>query len=167
VQFKPPPAAVSMFGGQPTPQNELVIRLQPKEVSTGPTASTDAGAQAIYMKTNVKKPGLHTVPVQSELDLTYDARYPIAELHDAYTRLLLDVLRGKQATFVRDDEVIAAWEIFTPLLKEIEAGKVDPVPYKFGSRGPVESDALIAKVGFVYSPEYASEWQKSKSGVKL
>jgi len=76
------------------------------------------------------------------------------------------VLRGKQATFVRNDEVIAAWEIFTPLLEDIDAGKVEPIPYKFGSRGPPESDALIAKVGFVYSPEYATDWQKSK-GVKL
>ena len=69
VQFKTPPAASAMFGGLEMPQNELVIRLQPQE--------------AIYMKTNVKKPGLQTVPIQSELDLTYDTRYPIAELHDA------------------------------------------------------------------------------------
>ena len=26
------------------------------------------------------------------------------------------MLRGKQATFVRDDELMAAWEIFTPML---------------------------------------------------
>ena len=47
---------------QPTPPNELVIRLQPKE--------------AIYLKTNVKAPGLRSAPIQSELDLSYHSRYP-------------------------------------------------------------------------------------------
>jgi len=150
VQFKQPPAAASMFGGLEMPQNELVIRLQPSE--------------AIYMKTNVKKPGLQTVPIQSELDLTYDTRYPIAELHDAYTRLLLDVLRGKQATFVRDDELLAAWEIFTPVLHQIEQGALKPIPYVFGSRGPPESDALIKKVGFTHSAQYAESWKEAKQG---
>jgi glucose-6-phosphate 1-dehydrogenase len=88
-----------MFDGEDVPLNELVIRLQPKE--------------AIYMKTNVKKPGLHTVPAQSELDLSYDKRYSDVAIYDAYTRLVLDVLRGKQATFVRNDELMAAWKIFT------------------------------------------------------
>jgi len=150
VQFKVPAAAPAMFGNQDIHPNELVIRLQPHE--------------AIYMKTNVKQPGLHTVPVQSELDLNYDTRYPIAELHDAYTRLILDVLRGKQATFVRDDELLAAWEIFTPMLHEIEQGKKLPIAYKFGSRGPKESDELIERVGFVYSKKYAEEWKEAQKG---
>jgi glucose-6-phosphate 1-dehydrogenase len=62
VQFKPPPAGTYMFDGRPTPPNELVIRLQPKE--------------AIYLKTNVKAPGLRSAPIQSELDLSYHLRYP-------------------------------------------------------------------------------------------
>ena len=47
---------------QTCPPNELVIRLQPKE--------------AIYMKTNVKAPGLKSQPTQAELDLSYHVRYP-------------------------------------------------------------------------------------------
>ena len=145
IQLKPPPGAEDMFNGEDTPRNELVIRLQPNE--------------AIYLKTNVKKPGLHTVPVQSELDLTYESRYPIVELADAYTRLLLDVIRGKQAIFVRDDELLEAWRIVTPLLHMIEKGEIEPRPYEFGSRGPPESDALIKKVGFVVNDEYRKDWQ--------
>ena len=30
---------------------------------------------------------------------------------DAYTRLLLDVMRGKQGSFVRDDELRRSWEL--------------------------------------------------------
>lgn len=62
VQFKSPPAGAYMFDGRPMPPNELVIRLQPKE--------------AIYLKTNVKAPGLRSAPLQSELDLSYHLRYP-------------------------------------------------------------------------------------------
>lgn len=146
IQFKAPPGSSSMFPGQDIPLNELVMRLQPDE--------------AVYMKTNVKSPGLTTTPVASELDLSYNMRYADADLPDAYTRLILDVLRGKQATFVRDDELKAAWRIFTPLLHQIESDKIQPLPYAFGSRGPEESDQLLAKVGFRYhSGQY--KWRRA------
>lgn len=79
-----------------------VMRMQPKE--------------AVYMKTNVKSPGFSAKPVQSELELNYDTRFFAHEDKknpEAYTRLLLDVLQGRQSAFVRDDELRRAWEIFT------------------------------------------------------
>jgi len=112
------------------------MRLQPNE--------------AVYMKANVKSPGLATNIMTSELDLSYKSRFAGTELFDAYTRLILEVIRGRQATFVRDDEIRASWKIFTPLLKKIVDDKVKPIPYKFGSRGPVESDELLKKIGFEY-----------------
>ena len=57
---------------------------------------------------------------------------------DAYTRLLLDVLRGRQESFVRNDELEKAWEIFTPLLHTIERDNVRPKLYAQGSTGPAE-----------------------------
>ncbi|TMW56879.1 hypothetical protein Poli38472_006889 [Pythium oligandrum] len=136
IQFRPPPGAEYMFPDVDIPVQELVMRLQPDE--------------AVYMKVNVKSPGLATTAISSELDLSYSQRYEGTEVPDAYTRLILDVLRGKQAAFVRDDELRAAWKIFTPLLNEIEGKKIKPLPYKFGSRGPKESDELTASVGFQY-----------------
>ncbi|RLN58035.1 hypothetical protein BBP00_00007216 [Phytophthora kernoviae] len=144
VQFKAPPGAEHMFPGVKIPVQELVMRLQPDE--------------AVYIKMNVKSPGLQTKAISSELDLSYAERYEGAEVPDAYTRLILDVLRGKQAAFVRDDELRAAWTIFTPLLDEIEGQKVKPLPYAFGSRGPKESDELVNKVGFQYH-HGAYQWQ--------
>ena len=55
---------------------------------------------------------------------TFSNRYPSAYSPDAYTRLILEVLRGNQATFVRSDELLSSWEIFTPLLEAIESGKM-------------------------------------------
>ncbi len=40
---------------------------------------------------------------------------------------------GDQQHFVRRDELRAAWAIFTPLLHEIDAGRVPPpLPYPYG-----------------------------------
>lgn len=58
----------------------------------------------------------------------------------------------------RSDELAEAWRIFTPLLHQIEKEKVKPIPYQFGSRGPLESDQLIKDSGFVYSGTY--KWEK-------
>lgn len=136
IQFKDAPAAEFMFDGHDCPRNELVMRMQPSE--------------AVYMKTNVKSPGFEAKPIQSELEVNYDSRFYAHESssnQDAYTRLILDVLRGKQAAFVRDDELRRAWAIFTPVLHKIENECIRPIVYEQGSRGPPEADEFIAKVG--------------------
>jgi len=137
IQFKEAPAAGYLFTEHECPRNELVMRMQPNE--------------AVYLKTNVKSPGFAAIPVQSELDLNYDTRYfahaEEGENPEAYTRLILDVLQGKQAAFVRDDELRRAWEIFTPLLHKIEQHNIRPIVYKQGSRGPPEADDFINQQG--------------------
>ena len=79
------------------------------------------------------------------MDLTYREKFTKMEVPNAYTRLILDVLRGEQATFVRGDELEAAWAIFTPLLHRIEQEKIKPEPYAFGSRGPASADKMMQK----------------------
>jgi glucose-6-phosphate 1-dehydrogenase len=126
------------------PRNELVMRLQPDE--------------AIYCKINTKTPGLKNNMHETELDLTYGNRYDDVSIPDAYERLLLDVTRGDHQHFVRRDELVAAWKIFTPILHELENKRVQPVEYDFGTRGPKESDELIAKYGYRRSETY--QWKK-------
>ena len=149
IQFKPAPGAYKMFPGQSEiPEQELVMRLQPDE--------------AVYLKTNVKNPGLATAPMASELDLSYKTRFENVEIFDAYTRLILEVIRGRQATFVRDDELKASWDIFTPLLHQIESDKIQPIKYEYGSRGPAESDEMIARLGYHY---HGGRYQWKESSV--
>ncbi|CAM9698832.1 unnamed protein product [Ascophyllum nodosum] len=148
IQFKDVPAGSFAFDDKHLPRNELVMKLKPKE--------------SIYFKTNVKAPGLSSKPIQSELDLTYGERFPSLYNPDAYTRLVLEVLRGHQYTFVRSDELLEAWKIFTPVLNQIDAGKIPPIPYKFGTRGPKESDELVAKMGYVYNADY--DWENTYRG---
>eukprot|EP01029_Cantina_marsupialis_P023859 TRINITY_DN60145_c0_g1_i1.p1 TRINITY_DN60145_c0_g1~~TRINITY_DN60145_c0_g1_i1.p1 ORF type:complete len:517 (-),score=132.91 TRINITY_DN60145_c0_g1_i1:119-1597(-) len=123
IQFKTPPG--KMFNDDM--RNELVIRIQPND--------------AMYLKLNVKQPGLSTTAQTTEMDLTYNQRFKEDRLPDAYERLILDVIRGDQSSFVRVDELQAAWRILTPVLHELE-NNPDRYPciYSFGSRGPVTAD---------------------------
>uniref|UniRef100_A0A0E0KF02 glucose-6-phosphate dehydrogenase (NADP(+)) n=1 Tax=Oryza punctata TaxID=4537 RepID=A0A0E0KF02_ORYPU len=109
--------------------NELVLRVQPDE--------------AIYLKINSKVPGLGMRLDSSDLNLLYSERYH-AEIPDAYERLLLDAIEGERRLFIRSDELDAAWAIFTPVLADLEAKKVAPELYPYGSRGPVGAHYLAA-----------------------
>jgi len=84
----------------------------------------------------------------SELELDYRQRYPNVVIPDAYSRLILEALRGDQQHFLRRDELRAAWAIFTPLLHAIDDGKVPLHKYEFGGRGPAEADDLLARIGY-------------------
>lgn len=130
IQFQDVPN--SLFASSELARNELVIRVQPNE--------------AVYMKIVAKKPGLESSTVISELDLSYSSRYSEVRIPDAYESLVLDVLKGDHSNFVRDDELEAAWKIFTPILKELES--VQPEIYPYGSRGPSSVNELIEKAGF-------------------
>jgi glucose-6-phosphate 1-dehydrogenase len=146
VQFKDSPAGGFMFGAQ-LPRNELVMRLQPDET--------------IYMKVNVKEPGLSYQPVESELDLSYATRYADSYRPDAYIRLILDSLRGNQSSFVRSDELLESWKLWTPLLEHLEAPATRKLPekYAYNSRGPALADDMAKKAGgFLYDAKY--QWSK-------
>lgn len=134
VQFRHVPGNLYKRGGQLNNDltNELVIRIQPDE--------------AVYLKINNKVPGLGMVLDRSTLDLKYKARYE-KELPDAYERLILDVIMGDKRLFIRDDELEAAWKLFTPLLQTIEKNKMQPELYPYGSRGPVGAHYLGAGGG--------------------
>lgn len=151
VQFKKPPGSAMIFpqtDSEGTPReevvgrNELVIRLQPD--------------QAMYVKFNVQAPGLRGEPVVTEMDLSYKSRYQekYVALPDAYTFLLLQVLRGDKSSFVREDELRSAWRIFTPLLKAIDSGALPLLKYKARSRGLPEFDQMAQKAGYVHLDNY-------------
>lgn len=139
IQLRQPPTFI--FNGDPEYlRNEIVVRLQPDE--------------AIYAKIVVKTPGLDLGTEMSELDLDYRRRYPGAVIPDAYSRLILEAIRGDQQHFLRRDELRAAWNIFTPLLKKIDDGEVPVHPYEFGSRGPDAADSLLDSTGYKRPVDY-------------
>lgn len=128
VQFREAPHA--MFGEAQAHSNRLIIRLQP-----------DEGVQ-LYVQ--IKEPGPGGLRVQSlPLNLSYaesfQLRYP-----DAYERLLMDVVRGNLALFMRREEVEEAWEWVDGLLDAWAEAKVPMHAYSAGLEdGPVESRMLL------------------------
>ena len=132
IQFKEAPSF--LFPNRTLPCNELVMRLQPNP--------------SIFLTTNIKTPGLSSAPMTASMSMS---EYEGQGHPDAYTRLLLDVLHGRHASFVRADELERSWEIFTPLLHHIEKEQIRPHAYEFGSSGPKQRERFMLKSGIVPS----------------
>ena len=103
------------------PANQFVVRIQPDE--------------SLYLKITNKEPGLATKLTETNLNLKYESTFN-GEIPDAYESLLLDVINGDKGLFIRSDELAAAWDIFTPVLHQMEKEKTQPKGYQFGSNGP-------------------------------
>ena len=117
-------------------RNILVIRLQPNE--------------GITLGVTIKEPGPGGMRlVDVPLDMTFkDALGPNAEeVHDAYERLIMDVIRGNQTLFMRGDEVEAAWAWTDPIIEGWEDRGDRPVSDEIGSSGPEEAAMLMHKEG--------------------
>jgi glucose-6-phosphate 1-dehydrogenase len=90
------------------------------------------------------KPGLYaTTAVQATTTplVRSSSSWPEPSVFSAYASLLLDALHGDARHFVRDDELLEAWRIFTPLLQELEA--VRPKIYTPGSPGPSGRERFV------------------------
>jgi glucose-6-phosphate 1-dehydrogenase len=131
VELKPPPAA--LFGdANPAPglANYLRFRLSPNA--------------AIALAARVKRPGKEFLGEQCEL-------YLVEELLGAeppYERLLSDAMAGDGALFTREDAVEAAWVVVDNVLKRHSR----VIPYKRGSWGPDEANALLKQHGAWHNP---------------
>jgi glucose-6-phosphate 1-dehydrogenase len=122
-------SAFAELGSNPEP-NELLIRIQPDE--------------SIILTIANKIPGMGMQLRQTALDLRY--REAFDELiPDAYESLILDVIRGDKSLFIRKDELAVAWDIFTPILYQLETESIPPEPYPFGSNGPQGTEKLTSK----------------------
>lgn len=64
---------------------------------------------------------------------------------EAYERLLLDVIGGRLALFVRRDEQEAAWHWVAPIIEDWATQASLPKPYASGSWGPAAASALLAR----------------------
>ncbi|NMH58623.1 glucose-6-phosphate dehydrogenase [Alteromonas ponticola] len=135
IYFKRQPH--NLFGDsfQSLPPNKLVIRLQP-----------DEGVEITVMN---KVPGLTSsgsMDLQkSKLNLSFSEAFSADRIPDAYEKLLLEVMLGNQALFVRRDEVEQAWNWVDSILEAWKGSNEPPEPYQAGTWGPVESIGLLAR----------------------
>ena len=131
VELKPPPQRLFADSAPTTGRaNYLRFRLSP-------------GA-AVALAARVKLAGKEFVGDQRELYLFEEP--PVEE--SPYERLLGDAMAGDGALFTRENAIEAAWAVVDPVLKTHHRAH----PYKRGSWGPKEADAIIASDGCWHNP---------------
>ena len=146
--------------------NQLVIHLQPKDgmalhlfaqgqAPAQPVSAVPLNATLVQGSTQAGEPlgplvgtpsplGPMLSPVQ--LDLDFDKRFG-SDRVGAYERLLLDAIAGRLNLFVRSDEQEAAWAWVEPILLDWETGDAPLYHYASGTRGPSQSNVMIASSG--------------------
>jgi glucose-6-phosphate 1-dehydrogenase len=132
VELKPPPQRLFADSAPKTCRtNYLRFRLSP--------------SAAIAIAARVKLAGKEFIGDQRELYLLEEN--PAAE--SPYERLLGDAMAGDGALFTREDAVEAAWSVVDPVLKTHHRVR----PYKRGTWGPKEANAIIAPDGGWHNPK--------------
>jgi glucose-6-phosphate 1-dehydrogenase len=128
VALKPPPQR--LFDDSTQGSNYLRFRISPNS--------------AVALAARVKRAGKEFVGDQRELYLLEEQ--PGEE--PPYQRLLSDAMTGDGALFTREDAVEAAWAVVDPVLDTHDLAH----PYKPGSWGPKQTDALIGGDGGWHDP---------------
>ncbi len=99
---------------------------------------------AVALAARVKRAGKEFTGDQHELYLLDEQQGK----EMPYERLLEDAMTGNGALFTREDAVEAAWAVVDPVLNSHHRTH----PYKPGSWGPKQADALIAADGSWHNP---------------
>ncbi len=133
VQFQDVPHSIFPEQQYNVSPNLMRIRLQP-----------DEGVQLSIMAKEPGPGGFDLRPVSLDLSFaeTFGVRYP-----DAYERLLMEVLRGNTALFMRRDEVEAAWHWVDGVIESWETSNQKVESYVAGSWGPSASALLLDRDG--------------------
>lgn len=136
IQFHCPPHMMFSLPKDEILQcNRLAICIQPDE--------------GIHLNFQTKVPAEEGVKLRpADLEFHYRSAYPGVELPEAYERLLLDVLTGDAALFMRSDEIERCWEIVDPLIAAVERAETSPpVEYPVGSDGPETANDFLGQEG--------------------
>ncbi len=112
--------------------DSLTLRIQPDD--------------GITLCFGAKVPGPTFRVRNVSMNFLYSQAFP-GETVDAYDRLLLDAMVGDPTLFIRDDEVLRAWEVVAPFQRVFAQDAVPLAPYRAGSWGPEEADQLIEASG--------------------
>lgn len=128
IHFKSTPHPV--FGTN-TPNNKLIIRIQPDE--------------GIVIKFGLKKPGAGFDAEEVAMDFRYSDLGEMT-ITSAYERLLLDAVNGDATLFARSDAVQACWQFVEPILN-YQSQEHSLYGYAAGTWGPKEASDLLARDG--------------------
>jgi glucose-6-phosphate 1-dehydrogenase len=132
INFKRPPGTLFAEGEKfQLAGNTLSFQIQPDE--------------GLSMILNTKIPGLETRTQPVKMSFRYATTFG-SNTPEAYERLVLDAMIGDGTLFIRGDEALASWRLYTPVLDAwAAAGRGDMASYPAGSWGPADADTLLKK----------------------
>jgi glucose-6-phosphate 1-dehydrogenase len=122
VLFTRPPHLAFLDQPQHTAPNQLVFRVDP-----------DPGLRLVVLSKDAQGRATRDV----HLDLAFAAE--LGAPPGPYERLLRDAFTGDHTLFTREDVVEETWRVLQPLIEQPPAAR----PYRRGSWGPPEADALL------------------------
>lgn len=139
IQFQDVPHSIFPDDARNIIANRLTIRLQPDE--------------GVKLSVMAKEPGpggfaLRPVSLDLSFEETFGIRYP-----DSYERLLMEVLRGNPALFMRRDEVETAWQWIDQIIAGWRETRHKINDYVAGTWGPASSSMLLDRDGRSWYPE--------------
>ncbi len=151
VQFKEIPHSIFAMVHKEAMANKLIFRLQPDEGIQLQLCEKKIGSgmkvRSMTLSLNPDNPSQEYIQKQQansgvKLSNNNGIRVP-----EAYERLLFDALASNPTLFLRDDELLAAWDWVDPILSAWQESDSAPEPYTAGSWGPAAATLLLAKDG--------------------
>ena len=133
VQFQHIPHSIFPQLSDDSAPNRLTIRLQP-----------DEGMELSLMSKEPGPGGFGLRPVS--LDLSFEEEFEMRD-PDAYERLLLEVIRGNPALFMRRDEVESAWRWIDGIIEGWTETRQEVEGYVAGTWGPTASSLMLDRDG--------------------
>lgn len=131
-------------GVEAPPPMELIFRVQPDE-------------SVLIRNLAIQAPGVFSHELQAAPELRLPFRVGGRGLENqpvlpgAYERILWACLQGDHSSFVQSVELKESWRILTPLLREVDAGKVPVHRYERGSDGPEGAMEHARRFGISWS----------------
>jgi glucose-6-phosphate 1-dehydrogenase len=134
IQFRCPPHVMFPLDmGQEITPNQLILRIQPEE--------------GIQLRFEAKVPDTNAEMRSVNMNFDYAGNFGISSIPDAYERLLLDILLGDAALFIRSDAIQLAWGLIDNILKGWETGQPALTLYDKGSCRPAAANDLVDRDG--------------------
>jgi glucose-6-phosphate 1-dehydrogenase len=132
IQFKEVPHSIFEMQRKKTMANKLTFRLQP-----------DEGVRLQMFEKRVG-PQMQVQPMALSLQ---DGEEKHKRVPEAYERLLADAINLNPTLFLREDELMTAWQWVDPIIQNWEQSGQRPDGYSAGSWGPAAATLLLARDG--------------------
>ena len=155
VQFKEIPHSIFSLQDKKTMANKLIFRLQPDEGIRLQLCEKKVGSgmkvrpMTLSLNPDDQSSNNQGSANQSSGDKNSTSKCP--RVPEAYERLLFDALASNPTLFLRDDELMEAWDWVDPILAAWQESESAPESYTAGTWGPAAATLLLAKDGRLWN----------------